>query len=682
MRIAFTHNLRLSTDESQAEFDSPHTISTLTIAMEKLGHTVTPIDVSGPSSQVIAMLEASKPDLVFNMAEGKEGRFREAFYPSLFEEMGLPFTASDSHTCTVTLDKHLTKLIVDRLGVLTPKWKFICSAKDLSVGDLTFPLFVKPNFEGSSKGIHADSLVQNQNEFEHKAKNLLLAYPEGILVEEYVDGQDVAVAYVNGISQTGVLPPCSYRFAGEHPSAIYDYDLKNDSSENVEVDLAKLSKEQTSLLMKISSSIFEHLNIHDLGRIDFRIDKSGRVYFLEINALPSLEPGAGIYLSAASLGATTTEAVLKKIIDSASRRFKIRPRSQRGSSNLKVGIAYNLKRIYPQANGEQDHEAEFDSSETIDSIACAIAKMGFETVRLEATSALMSQLAASPVDIVFNIAEGLKGRNRESQVPALLELLNIEYTGSDATTMSVTLDKWMGKKIVAENGVLTAKSAQVFSLKDKLPTNLSYPLIIKPAQEGSSKGIFSNSVVRNQEELRQRVMEFLPRYRQPLLVEEYITGREFTVGVLGGSRPKVLPVMEIIFEKSAGEHPVYSFEHKLNFCDQVRYEIPAKLDETLHRKLTRIAKTCFQSLHCRDVARIDFRMDEKGNIYFLECNPLPGLVPGWSDLTLMAKAGGMEYQELIANILAPALKRFHQNKNRASEKQPVEKLDLISTSLL
>jgi D-alanine-D-alanine ligase len=414
------------------------------------------------------------------------------------------------------------------------------------------------------------------------------------------------------------------------------------------------------------------LDIRDLGRMDFRVGDDGGVWFLEINALPSLEPGASIY-AAAGLEGLHADAVLGAVIESAVRRWNIvDARARRGrpkrAERLKVGFAFNVKRVAPELSGEQDDEAEYDAPKTLQSIREAIASYGHEVIDLEATSDLPLQLASTPVDVVFNIAEGFKGRSRESQVPALLELLDIPYTGSDPAALSVSLDKALAKRMVRTHGILTPAYLVMHTGKERLPKELSrFPLLVKPVAEGTSKGVTRKSVVNDEGELREKAREMIAKYRQPALVEQYIAGREFTVGLLGERRPRVLPPMEIVFLDKSDPAPIYSFELKQEWNDLVRYEVPAKLTPRELERLEKAARECFVALGCRDVARIDFRMNAEGHLYFIETNPLPGLAPGWSDLVLIAQAAGIEYRALIGEILSFAIRRYHE-REREREK--------------
>src|SRR5688500_14558758 len=250
MKIAFTHNLRLTDvreTEKEAEYDSAETVTAIAAALEAAGHEVEKVEVSGPAANLLERLEAIDPDIIFNTAEGDttiRGRMREAFYPALFEELGIPFTGSDAYTNAITLDKWLTKLLVQRAGFDTPRAMLVTPRNFEQVlergAGLAFPVIVKPNHEGSSKGIHSiswgersgASVIKEPRELNVALKSALRQYPDGILVEEYIDGLDIAVGYIDGVGHdNGLLTPVevSMDAAGseQRPFAIYDYRLKN-----------------------------------------------------------------------------------------------------------------------------------------------------------------------------------------------------------------------------------------------------------------------------------------------------------------------------------------------------------------------------------------------------------------------------------------------------------------------
>jgi D-alanine-D-alanine ligase len=316
-----------------------------------------------------------------------------------------------------------------------------------------------------------------------------------------------------------------------------------------------------------------------------------------------------------------------------------------------------MKRI--DSHDGDDREAEYDSPKTIDAILRAIESHGHTAVKLEATPEFPRVLMASEVDVVFNIAEGISGRNREAQVPNLCELLGVPYTGSDSATLSICLDKALTKRMLKD--IDTPESQLLVTGREKLKS-FRYPVIVKPNQEGTSKGINSKSVVHDEASVHRLARDLVERYGQPALVEEYIVGREFTVGLLGERRPRVLPPMEVVFLKP-GRHPVYDYECKQD-CDKfVRYECPpSRLSREDLKTIERVCRTTFMALGCRDVARIDLRLTPDGRVYVIEVNPLPGLTPDYSDLCLIAKSAKIDYHSLIGEILSGAIKRWRERQ--------------------
>ncbi len=329
-------------------------------------------------------------------------------------------------------------------------------------------------------------------------------------------------------------------------------------------------------------------------------------------------------------------------------------------NNLNVALTYNLKKNAKTLN--YDDEAEFDDMDTVEGIKHALESSGCNVILLEATGEIIRKIQEEKFDIVFNFAEGLKGRGREAQIPAILNMLSIPFTGSDETTLSIGLDKALAKRVVAYEGVKTPKFQVFFTGNEKLKKGLTYPLIVKPNAEGSSKGIIDKSVAKNEEELYYLIERIVKNYNEPALVEEYIDGREFTVGILGnGDNIEVLPIMEINFDQS-NDTGFYSYNVKKNSEVMTSFICPANLTPKEEKEIKNFALKIYKTLECKDVARIDLRVSKKDNKpYFIEINPLPGLINGFSDLTLIWNKMGKSYGELIVRILNEALKRYNMN---------------------
>jgi D-alanine-D-alanine ligase len=677
MRIAFSHNLRLTDSEEEAEFDTAETVQAIADGLRAGGHEVETIEVTGPASHLAARLESFGPDLIFNTAEGRRGRTREAFYPAFFEELGFPYTGSDAYVLTVTLDKWMTKLVLGQRGIDTPRARLVTPEeyrrlKDPGSLGLAFPVIVKPNYEGSSKGIGDDAVARDPKTLGELLPRALRAYPNGVLVEEFVAGTDVTVPFLEGRGDEGVLLPVDYLV---DPSAksrfnLYDYRLKSAEASKVSTRCPPdLPRDVISRLQAISKAATRALGIRDVGRVDFRLGEDGRIYLLEVNALPSLEHGSSLF-AASGREALTYDETIQSIVESAARRqgLVVKPgaRRRRPAEPLRIGFTFNVKRV--DSKGGNDAEAEYDAPETIEAIRDALESYGHQVIPFEATAELPRQLMQTPVDLVFNIAEGVAGRNREAAVPALCELMGIPYTGSDAATLSIALDKALSKRVLMQHGILTAEFQLMETGRERLSPKLKFPLIVKPNQEGSSKGVSASaSVVDDEEALRAVVRELIERYRQPALIEVYVPGREFTVGLLGDRRPRVLPPMEILFKDKNVERPVYDFQIKQEWEKHVRYECPAQLAPAELKAIERVCRETFAALDCRDVARVDLRLTPKGEFYVIEVNPLPGLTPGYSDLCLIATAAGIEYRTLIGDILEGGLKRLREKRREARE---------------
>lgn len=327
---------------------------------------------------------------------------------------------------------------------------------------------------------------------------------------------------------------------------------------------------------------------------------------------------------------------------------------------LTVGLLYNLGKNEPPADGDPpDAHAELDGEQTVASVAEALRWAGHDVVPIESSCNIWEKLQAQPLDIAFNMTEGVRGGSRESQVPAILEMLGIPYTGSNVLTLAVSLDKSTSKKLFTYHGVPTPRFRVVPPGKRADLRGLRFPLFVKPGHEGSSMGISPASVCRDRQALDEQVTRLHRLYRQEALVEEYVEGREFTVGFVGNEEPLALPIMEINFGLCPPEHgAVYSYRFKTEWDADGYYLCPAPVGEDLATLLRQTALNAFRALGCLDVGRVDIRLGRDGLPQVLEVNPLPGLTPAFSDLPRVALAAGISYERLVNLILDAALERY------------------------
>jgi D-alanine-D-alanine ligase len=323
---------------------------------------------------------------------------------------------------------------------------------------------------------------------------------------------------------------------------------------------------------------------------------------------------------------------------------------------MRIALVYDLRDDYRALGFSEDDIAEFDSIDTIDHLAGALETLGCEAIRVGRGQVLAARFVAGErFDLVFSIAEGVKGRAREAQVPALCELFDQPYLFSDPLTLAASLDKAIAKRLVRDAGVPTPAFTVAEHSAGELVGWDAVPAFVKPLAEGTGKGCEAASLVRNRNELHAAATRVIERYRQPALVESYLEGREFTVGLVGnGADARVLGVCEILLKPQA-EANVYSLHNKELCEDLVTY---VRADDAEARLAGDRALAAYQALQCRDAARIDFRSDGEGNPCFLEANPIAGLHPQHSDLPILAAQNGIEFVALIGMILDAGLARY------------------------
>jgi D-alanine-D-alanine ligase len=347
---------------------------------------------------------------------------------------------------------------------------------------------------------------------------------------------------------------------------------------------------------------------------------------------------------------------------------------------FKVALLANLKVNAPKFEGmAEDQWDDLDSEKTINALVEAIRAGGHVCEFLEGDISLYDTIRKYNPDICFNICEGHFGDAREAQVPAMLEMLRIPYTGSKVLTLALALDKSMTKRVLVYHDLPTPTFQTFERVDEPLTSDMIFPLFVKPSREGTGMGVTSKSIVHNEEEMRERISYILERYKQPALVERYIEGREVTVGLVGNlegivarrlpeneSAPRVqaglrfFPPMEVDLKPYAETDTVYSNRLKVALADQLTYLCPAPLDDDMIDELTWLTAAVFRVTGGQDVSRVDFRLDvhDSWKPYILEINPLPGLSPGISDLVIEAAAEGVGHAHLVNMILDTALKRY------------------------
>lgn len=328
---------------------------------------------------------------------------------------------------------------------------------------------------------------------------------------------------------------------------------------------------------------------------------------------------------------------------------------------MKIGLVYDLRKDYLELGLSEEDTAEFDSEETVMELEAALRGLGHEVARVGTCLSLMKRLSCGERwDLVFNVAEGLGGRSREAQAPAVLEACGVPYVFSDPLTLALSLDKALAKRVARDAGVPTAEFRLLedeghLARFPEICGGMEFPLFLKPNHEGTGKGVSPGSLVWNMDALMETARGLMARYRQPVLVEEYLPGREFTVGVLGtGGEARVAGVIEVNLLETA-EPFAYSYVNKELCEEKVHYDLVE--DREVAKEASRVALAAYRVLGVRDAGRVDLRADGAGRLMFMEINPLAGLHPTHSDLPILCAKAGITYRELIGGILESALKR-------------------------
>ncbi len=322
---------------------------------------------------------------------------------------------------------------------------------------------------------------------------------------------------------------------------------------------------------------------------------------------------------------------------------------------MRLGLTYDLRQDYLDMGFGLEETAEFDKADTIDVIEATLRDLGFQPERIGNAYALTKALAQGRRwDMVFNIAEGVRGFGREALIPALLDAYGVPYVFSEPLALAVTLHKGVAKRVVRDQGVPTPDFAVVERIEDIPEVTLGYPVFAKPVAEGTGKGVGPASRADSRQELAEVCARLLAKHRQPVLVEAYLPGREFTVGVAGtGRAAEVLGVMEVVLQDSA-EQGAYTYANKEDWRGRVVYSLSLG---DLALEVAEVALAAFRALGVRDCGRVDIRLDAQGKPCFLEVNPLPGLLPGHSDLPILCELAGTSFRELLDMVMRSAMAR-------------------------
>jgi len=329
---------------------------------------------------------------------------------------------------------------------------------------------------------------------------------------------------------------------------------------------------------------------------------------------------------------------------------------------MKVGLLYSKNEIDKELEHRINPHGAIQMGETVKSIKAALIANGHEVLLIQADIDLPEKLSNMiDVDIIFNVSTGITKKSQQAHVVAILEMMGIPFVGSGLSAQILGIQKHITKNIFVSEGIPTPKFQVFYNGEEELKNSLIFPLILKPVHEGSSMGITDESIVFDEQSFRNRVKELIKDFKQAAMAEEFIVGREFTIGIIGNDNPEVLPIEEIIFDsRDTSKLGVMTLDIKTR--DAIVPKTPAELDENIANKMRMYALRAFKALGCRDFIRLDVRMDENNVPYFLEINTLPGLQPEYSEFPRMSLAAGYKYEELIEKLLSVAHKRYSKNK--------------------
>ncbi|MFO0866630.1 MAG: ATP-grasp domain-containing protein [Gemmataceae bacterium] len=674
MHIGITFDLKSATpldptlsDDQQEEFDSPHTIEAIAKVLRDMGHEVT---LLGDNREFLEKAIGAKLDLVFNFAEGTGvSRSREARVPAALELLGIPYTGSDPFTMAATLDKNCAKLIVAQAGVNVPR--SFALEPDMAVADipadrLVFPLVVKPAWEGSSKGIRNTCLVDRLEDLAGVVEPLRQTQRQTLLLEEYIRGDEITIGlYGNADPQViGIMQVVPNK---PNDRFVYTLEVKREYKEHVTYRCPPEWPESTTRAAEAAAkTAFRALGLPRCGpQLDFRV-RDGVPYFLEVNPLPDSTPVTAI---SSSWPSSWDGAILN-----SSRRSSA-PHSLASANEVAIAFLFDghpmpkplILTLYNQPLlplGHPDAESEHSVVQIATKASSIVEQAGYRTALLPLgldPTVLWKELKKRKPAAVLNFFEGNYDRTEtESYVAGLMEWKGVSFTGSPMQALTVGRAKHLTKHLLRGAGLPTSE----YRVVERLPVGdlgMPWPVIVKPATQDASVGMAQDSVCTNAFQLEQRVAYLLETFGPPVLIEEYVAGREFNVGVIELPDLQALPPAEILFnEPKEGYWPILTYEGKW-IESSPDYQgpppkYPAEIEPRLEERMCDIAKRAFRVLGCRDYARIDFRMNAAGEPYVLEINPNPEICD-YACFGLILKSAGIRYEDFLIRLVEQAIAR-------------------------
>ena len=641
-------------DDRFEEFDKPETVEAIAQVIRGEGHEVV---LLGDGREFLIRILDDPPDFVFNIAEGEGvGRSREARVPAALEMLGIPYSGSDPLTLAASLDKDMAKTLVKARGVKVPLGT-VWPAHNLYEMGLKMPVIIKPAFEGSSKGIRGHCLVEDFWEIIPYARRCSETYGQQVIIEEFIEGDEVTVGILSRLPY-GIETHAMRILPSETKERfIYSLEVKRDWKNQVRYETpAHLEPEDFERIRSAAIEAYEALGCRDFARIDFRV-REGVPYFIEANPLPGLAPGTSDLVILAEGHGIGYSDLIRRILHASLTRVGLKCSRRR----LKVAVLFNAPSL---PTDHPDSASEADVLEVARVVAEGLVRQGFDAWPLPARPPVgkaLGQLENPAPDVVFNLIEGFGGSSGgEAHVTGLLELLGLPYTGCPPEAQSLCHSKARTKALLKGMGLPTAPFALVRSGEPIPRWAGPWPVILKPEAEDASLGIDQQSVARTPEAIVEGVARLRVSHGADVLIEAYLPGREFNVGLLAMPEPEACPVAEIIYNVAEGLWPILTYAAKWaegSLEDLAsRPRCPAEVEPNLARSLASLAVEAFRATGCRDYARVNFRLDADGSPMILEVNPNPDIGPkaGWARAL---HASGREYEATLASLV-------HQAKGR------------------